>query len=162
MSNAYYPLKSEWTLEQWQEYCPNFAYRVVKQNEFPPFLPNKLRAKFNSAIVVASGSATNQTFVFQGYRIDGGELDEHQYIVSFDLSASTSYAGFVEHADYEGRTTPIPAEMQQSMSLSGVYIDFAFPRKPSSSSGSLDELIKSGLIKGFTNSVETQNKNKTS
>ncbi|HEX5398837.1 MAG TPA: hypothetical protein VFY06_07295 [Verrucomicrobiae bacterium] len=117
MPNKYIPFQSQWPLEKWQAYCPNFTYRIVKQNEFPEFLPTRLMAKFNCAMVAASGSATNQTYVFQGYRVDGSELDEHQYIVSFDLVNSQSYAGFIEHANYTDRTSPIPVEMQNSMSL---------------------------------------------
>ena len=110
-------------------------------------------------MVVASGNKTNQTFVFQGYRVDGFELDEHQYIVSYDLAQSKSYAGFVEHADYTGRTTVIPVPMQLSMSLSGINVDYQFPTKPPHVSGSIQELIDNGLIQGFTNSVDVQNGN---
>jgi hypothetical protein len=162
MKNNYIPYESKWSLKDWQNYCPNLQYRVVKQGEFPPFLPSGLTSKFNCGMVVASGSSTNQTFVFQGYRVDGLELDEHQYIVSYDLPKSESYAGFVEHADYNGRTTDVPAQMQLSMSLSGVNIDFEFPRKPPAVSGSIDDLIAKNLIKGFTNSVEVQSRNKSS
>lgn len=159
MPNNYYPYASQWSLEDWQKYCPNLQYRIVQQKDFPSFLPSGLRAKFNCGMVVASGSKTNQTFVFQGYRVDGIEIDEHQYIVSYDLPNSKSYAGFVDHANYDNRTTTMPPEMQLSMSLSGINVDFQFPTKPPAPSGSIEDLIAKDLIKGFTNAVEVQTAN---
>lgn len=156
MANDYKPFESKWTLPEWQSYCPNLAYRVVQQTEFPPFLPIALTSKFNCGLVVASGSSTNQTFMFQGYRVDGLELDEHQYIATFDFSQNKCFAGFVEHADYTGRCTVIPQEMQTSMSLSGISANYQFPTKPPQCSGSIQELIDQGLIRGFTNSVDVQ------
>lgn len=159
MSNNYFEFESQWSFGDWQAYCPNFEYKVVTKGNYPPFLPTKLTDQFNCAMVVASGSKTNQTFVFQGYRVDGDELDEHQYIVSYDLANNKCYAGFVEHADYSGRTTLIPMEMQTSMSLSGINVDYQFLTKPPHTTGSIQELIDSGLIKGFINSVDVQNGN---
>lgn len=157
--NLYFPYDSEWTMEQWFIYCPNMEYRLKQQAEFPPFLPPSLTNKFNCGMVAASGNDTNQTFVFQGYRIDESELDEHQYIVTYNTKEGTTYAGFIEHADYFGRTTEIPPEMRKSLSLSGVNVDCHFDRKPPNSSGSLTELISGGLISGFINSVDVQNAN---
>jgi hypothetical protein len=160
MANEYSEFPSNWGLTEWQQYCPNLEYRIVDASSFPPFLPADLTAKFNCGMVVASGSKTNATFVFQGYRVDGNDLDEHQYIVSYDLEKKISFAGFIHHADYADRTTTIPAEMQLSMSLSGINAPFQFPRKPPAGSGSIQELIDQDLIEGFTNSVDVQNKSK--
>lgn len=55
--------------------------------------------------------------------------------------------------------TVIPAPMQLSMSLSGINVNYQFPTKPPNVSGSIQELIDNGLIKGFTNSVDVQNGN---
>jgi hypothetical protein len=158
-NNKYEQFASIWTIDDWRSKCPNLEYRVLKRDEMPGFLPSDLLNKFNCALLMASGSNTNQTYVFQGYRVDGDELDEHQYIVTYDLQNQKSYAGFVEHASYDGRTTEIPSEMQISMSLSGVNIAYAFPRKPSEVSGSIYALDSAGLFSGFTNSVNVQNKN---
>jgi hypothetical protein len=161
MPNEYKPYESTWSLDQWKAYCPNLEYRVVEQKDFPSFLPTGLTVKFNCGMVVASGSATNQTFMFQGYRVDKMMLDEHQYIATYNLESKQCLgAGFVEHADYTGRSTVIPAEMQQSMSLSGIAVDYQFPTKPPGPSGSIQDLIDSGLIKGFENSVKVQNQQK--
>lgn len=156
-ANQYVPYESEWKAQDWSGYCPPMEYRVKKQNEFPPFLPESLAKKFNCGLVAASGNETQQTYVFQGYRVDGEELDEHQYIVTFDITLETAFGGFIHHADYEGRTTQIPDEMLKCIALSGVNVDFRFARRPPHESGSLQELIDTGLIDGFTNSVKVQN-----
>ena len=154
--NEYFPYESAWTLNEWSGYCPNLEYRVKKPDEFPPFLPKTLTEKFNCAMVAASGNHQYQTFVFQGYRVDSIELDEHQYIATFDILHGTCYAGFIEHADYPGRTTQIPQEMLNIISLSGISVDFRFERRPPNPSGSINELLSGGLISGFVNSVNVQ------
>lgn len=156
--NNYSPFESRWSREQWNQYCPNFTYRIVGSGDYPDFLPAALVQKFNCAVVMASGNNTNQTYVFQGFRVDGTEIDEHQYIVTYDLKNGHSHAGFVDHAHYDGRTTEIPADMQTSIGLSGVDVDYRFPRKPPKSTGSISELISGGLISGFMNSIDVQNK----
>jgi hypothetical protein len=157
--NKYFPYGSPWTQDDWGAFCPNLTYRVIGPAEFPSFLPSGLTSQFNCAVMMASGSDTNQTYVLQGYRVDGTEIDEHQYIVTYDLQKRQSFAGFVEHAHYDGRTTDIPAEMKSSMSLSGINIDYQFPRKPPQPSGSISALVSAGLISGFVNSIAVQNKN---
>lgn len=156
--NKYAPYDSKWPVEDWLNKCPNYQYRLLRSDEIPEFLPSSLTDKFNSALLMCSGSNDHYTFVLQGYRIDGEQIDEHQYVATFDQAASKSYAGFIEHADYNGRTTDIPIEMQESMSASGIYIDYPFPRKPTEISGSIFDLDSSGLFDGFKNSVTIQNK----
>ncbi|MDF9828091.1 hypothetical protein M2447_002204 [Ereboglobus sp. PH5-10] len=160
--NKYYPFPSKWTQDEWAQFCPNYTYRVINPSEFPEFLPETLTEKFNTAVVMASGSDCNQTYLFQGYRIDGSEIDEHQYIVTFDLTSGICHAGFVEHADYDGRTTEIPTGMSESMSLSGINIDYQFPRKPTQASGNISDLVSAGLIQGLANSVSVQNNERSS
>jgi len=157
--NKYFAYDSQWTRDEWNAFCPNFTYRVIGPEEFSTFLPSRLTSQFNCAVMMASGSDTNQTYVLQGYRVDGTEIDEHQYIVTYDLQNGQSYAGFVDHAHYDGRTTDIPAEMITSMSLSGINIDYQFPRKPTQPSGSISDLASAGLISGFVNSIAVQDKN---
>lgn len=157
-SNQYTEFPSAWPLEQWQAYCPNLTYRLVYKGEYPHFLPSGITDKFNCAVVMASGNATNETFVLQGFRVDDTALKEHQYIVTFDRASAVHYAGFIHHADYSGRTSPIPTEMLSSISLSGVNVSFEFPRKPPHETGTLGELISKGLISGFANSTNVQNK----
>jgi hypothetical protein len=133
-------------------------YRVKRQDEFPSFLPKGLTNKFNCAMIAASGNGEQHTFVFQGYRVDGPKIDEHQYIASFDLKNGRCYAGFIDHADYSERTTDIPKEMLECMNLSGVKVNFRFDRKPPNDTGSLKDLQNAGLIAGFSNTVDVQNK----
>jgi hypothetical protein len=156
-ANQYTPYKSEWSADIWSCYCPPLEYRVKKQDDFPAFLPKALIDKFNCGLVAASGNERQQTYVFQGYRVDDKELDEHQYIVTFDVISGTAFGGFVHHADYSGRTTRIPDEMLECIALSGVNVDFRFARRPPNDSGSIKELVDAGLIEGFTNSVKVQN-----
>ncbi len=160
MPDKYHPYKSEWDFGQWDDYAPRFSYRVVRPDEFPKWLPKELTNKFNSAMVAASGNYDCDTFLFLGYRIDGDELDEHPYIVTFDHVNDEAYAGLIEHIDYEDRTTKIPDSMLHAMEVSGVSAEVHLERHPDPLSGHVDDLIDQGLITGFKRSIEVQRDSK--
>lgn len=152
----YQPYESEWSQEQWNQFCPVMEYRVVQKNDFPEFLPDGLTDKFNCAMAAGSGNANVDTFLFQGFRIDGSAIDEHQYIVTFDKNNGNVFAGFVEHADYKDRTTEMPDEMRELISLSGINVPVQFPRKPEQTTGTLGYLQDQGLIEGFETAIKKQ------
>ena len=154
--NSYFPFESKWSLKDWEQACPNLTYRMLSAQDFPAFLPPSLANKFNCAVLMASGNETNQTYVLQGFRIDGMNIDEHQYIATFDLTGNKSYEGFVDHAGYTDRSIPIPPDMLNSISLSGINVDYQFSRKPPNPTGTISELVSAGLIDGFQNSVSVQ------
>ncbi|MCG8600476.1 MAG: hypothetical protein MI807_10075 [Verrucomicrobiales bacterium] len=152
----YNPYESEWQQPEWKDYCPTMTFRVVGQDELPGFLPPTLTQKFNSAIVASSGNENVDTFLVQGFRIDGSAIDEHQYIATFDKRNGKVYAGFIEHADYENRTTNMPAEMEELIALSGIDVPVQFPRKPDQPTGTLGYLQDQNLIQGFETAIKKQ------
>jgi len=52
--SLYSPFKSEWSQEQWNEFCPNFTYRMAGTGEYPNFLPADRTKQFNCAVVMAA------------------------------------------------------------------------------------------------------------
>ena len=88
-----------------------------------------------------------------GYRIDHDSIDEHPYVVAFNKTNNQQYSGFIEHGDWDDRTTPVPQEMQRLMSASGITVNFSFSRKPIQPIGTLQDLNNQGILNGYEKSV---------
>jgi hypothetical protein len=141
---------NEWSKEQWLDYCGGWKrYKVKDADEFPDWMPNTLADKFNSATVGCSGNDEVSVFILTGYRIDGDAIDEHPYVVVFQQGEEKAYSGFIHHANYEGRTSEIPAEMEELMKKGGVTVAFNFKRKPTRDEGTLEDMQEEGLLNGF-------------
>ena len=158
----FFEFMSDWSMEEWNDFMDGeeLGYRVIAQGEIPEFLPDDLTSKFNSAVVACSGSMASLFYCVNGFRVDGGSIKEHQYTVTFDRNTGDCYAGFIEHPDYDGRTTDVPTEMVNLMTASGINVDYQFTRKPSEPSGSLKDLEAKGLLTGVTNAFHTLEKKK--
>lgn len=147
--------ENRWSKQEWSDYCGGLMrYKVKNEREFPKWLPPSLTEKFNSATVGCSGNNDVSVFIFTGYRIDKDAIDEHPYVVIFHQDEKEVYSGFIHHADYEGRTSEIPPEMEESMQKSGVTVEFNFKRKPSFNEGTLEGLQEEGLLDGFIYSIK--------
>lgn len=147
--------ENKWNKEQWLDYCGGWMrYKLENASELPDWMPNSLTAKFNSATVGCSGNNEVSVFILTGYRIDEDAIDEHPYVVVFQPGEKEAYSGFIHHADYEGRTTEIPLEMEKLMRKSGVEVEFNFKRKPSRNKGTLEDLKEEGLLNGFIYATE--------
>ncbi|MEM0201508.1 MAG: hypothetical protein QXD23_03830 [Candidatus Micrarchaeaceae archaeon] len=144
----YEPFVSKWEKTDWENYCLPNRYRIVKPEDLPNWYPEGLKEKMNNALVLESG-IDYSTYMIQGNRIDNENIDEHQYIISFDEQGNKIDEGFIEHTDYEGRTKEISPEMKCALEKSGISVDFHFNGLPQNETGSLDDLIKQNLIMGF-------------
>jgi hypothetical protein len=142
--------ENKWNKEKWLDYCGGWMrYKLKNSDELPDWMPNTLTSKFNSATVGCSGNNEVSVFILTGYRIDGDAIDEHPYVVVFQDGEKEVYSGFIHHANYEGRTTEIPPEMEESMRESGVTVESNFKRKPSRDEGTLEDLQEEDLLNGF-------------
>ncbi len=97
------------------------GYKVIGPKDFPSYTPATLRSKFDSATRIVSGSETEQTLVvYNFFRLDKSNVDEHPfgYIV---VSGSQAVSGsFLEHGDWDGRTTPVDPAFAAHISSSGL------------------------------------------
>lgn len=142
---------NQWPLEEWQKYIDEMSYKVVKPADLPDFFKaNSISNKFNSAIVTSSGSTEATYFGIQGLRPDEGNtvIDEDLYAVIFEKDTGNSYAGFLHHGDYPGRTTPVPSHITDLLIASGSTTDISFERIPAAPSGSLFDLEREGILTG--------------
>lgn len=149
--NRFTQYPSRYNSNQWNHYISLNRYSIKKVEELPDFIKvNGLTSKFNSALVVASGSTTYDFYGVIGYRPDEGNtvVDEHAYVYFRNKNTDEIFGGILHHADYEGRTTPIPIDIQEALSVSGVTANISFPRMPKLPNGDLNDLINDGLIEG--------------
>lgn len=146
--------ENRWNITEWQNYCPSMEYRVKQQSELPNWFPQTLISKINSAVVACSACENSIVFVINNFRIHKNEIDEHPFVVAFDNETGNSYSGFIEHSDFNKRTTQIPTEMLRLLSISGIDVNFKFERKPDNNKGTLIELQKEGKLIGFDKAVK--------
>jgi len=156
--NLYYKFDSAWNMEKWLEIAPRFSYKVVPPAEFPPWLPSTWLSKCNSATIATSGNEEVDVAIFFGYRVDGLNLDEHPYICTYNKITDAYESGFIDHADYVGRTTPFPKDVLTAMSLSGIQADIKLHRHPDMPTGTLDDLSDKGILTGYEKAIEIQAK----
>ena len=109
-------------------------------------------------MIAASANDTHEVYLIQGYRVDENNtvIDEHQFIATYNLETRVGHSGFIEHADYDGRRIDLPKEMQDAINSSGIDTLLKLERLPSSESGKLQSLEDEGLITGFTNAIDVQ------
>lgn len=150
-------LFSEWESElesdEWSSFISLNTYKIVKVGELPEFIKkNGVSQKFNSALVVASGSADQNFYGIIGYRPDKRNtvIDEHAFVYIEDKNSQNIEGGIIHHASYDGRTTELSAEMTQKLNDSGVTTEISMSRLPTFPSGSLDDLKNDNIMNGVT------------
>ncbi len=151
--NKFIDFKSQFDAVQWNNYIPLNTYGLKQINELPDFIQqNGLTKNFNSALVVASGSTAYNFYGVIGYRPDEGNtvIDEHAFVYLRDNDTNEILGGILHHADYEGRTSPIPQNIQDALTVSGVTASISFSRMPDIVAGSLDDLLKQGILSGVS------------
>lgn len=151
--NKFSDFKSEFDAVEWDNYIPLNTYEHKQVNELPDFIQqNGLAKSFNSALVVASGSTAYDFYGVIGYRPDEGNtvMDEHAFVYLRDKATDEIFGGILHHGNYDGRTTPIPLNIQQALNSSGVSASISFSRMPTQISGSLDDLLNQGILSGVS------------
>ena len=120
------------------------GFEVLVPAQFPSFVPQSFREKCDSATRVVSGSGSDQAIVVYNFRrLDRTNVDEHPfgYIV---VSGSQAVSGsFLEHGDWDGRTTPVSHAFTAHVSASGLGGFFLAHPFHGRVSGSLAELTGS-------------------
>ena len=146
--------KESWSLNEWQNICPELTYKVCKPSELPNWFPKSLKDKFNCCSIASSGNTETYVGIIMGYRIDKLDIDEHPYVISFDKRTGYSFGGFIHDGHWELRTTQIPTEMMKSINISDFTAEYQFFRKPLSKEGTFDDLKKQDILNGYEKSVE--------
>lgn len=138
--------------EKWNEICPPMEYRVINGTDAYTLgiVPSGM-TDINSVAIGASGSTDNTIMYFANYfRLDGREIDQEPYFELYENgSTQSSLYGIFHHADFTGRTETLNNTELAKILASGSTADIQFTAKPSSNSGTLEELRMQGKILGF-------------
>lgn len=160
MAKKNYITKSNksWGFLNWKKNCPAFTFKILPAKQIPAFLPESLRAKFNSGYLASSGTTMIHNDIptdfyigmFVGLRIDKGKIDEHQYVSVYNKnSGNLIFDGILQHASYENRTTELTKEQLQIILNSGLTSDIRTNRLPEIQSGHLSYLAEKNIITGI-------------
>lgn len=156
--NKFSRSKNNWPLNKWKTVCPEFHFRKISKSNVPDFISPSLMSTFNSGYFATSGTTqlyeNKPTPMFVGFvvglRIDGNELDEQPYVAVYDKSnEELLFSGYLQHADYSGRTTALTKTQLDILTNSGITADIKTLRLPSSDFGTLEDLAKENIIEGI-------------
>lgn len=145
--------KSEWT-----DLCPPNEYRVVSPENLPNVLSSGLVNKYNSILVMASGSYSVEGTVYfmsNGNRIDKTEIDQMPFGIAFIGSEPYPNGCLVQHADHFNRTIKPDDTFWSHISESGINSRYPLSELPTNDSGSIEDLNISSQQEAFSNLVKT-------
>ncbi len=117
-----------------------FVY--LGRDQLPSFFPAGLRDKFDSAVLICSGTSSGTSYlVCNGLRVDAKarEIDQEPFAVIVTPSGASSSGMLLHHGDWPGRTITPPPEYWEHVLASGIG-NYFVPRLPSAQSGALSEL----------------------
>jgi hypothetical protein len=143
------------TFEDWAALCPEEQYRVVDPSVLPAGLPSTLLAKFNSVVLMSSGSPAATVFVANGLRVDAAAsaVDEEPYIIAFEHATSSASGGFIHHGDWPGRTSYARPEFFTAIAASGMAAHYPIAERPTAASGLLANLPRGSHSEAFWRSL---------
>ena len=133
------------------------GWKIVGFDDLPAGLPEGLRKKCDSAVVVVSGSAGTRAFaVWNNLRYDerAGEIDQHPFAVMLVSGSTVPTASIVDHGNWQDRSTHASPEFVQHVQASGIGNYFLANPPTATASGSLDEL-EGGIRDAFAQGVQS-------
>lgn len=138
--------------------CPAGEYQVIKPNQVPDgMISPGLLANCHSVLVLCSGTASGRVYaMFNLNRIDNTEIDQMPYCIAFDGNEPIPSGILIQHANYPGRTTPLPADFYPYISASGTY---QLQGMPQNDNGLLTELNTGSQEEAFRLLVTVIEKN---
>ena len=139
----------------WEELCPPGHYRIIAAHQLPPPIPQALKMKCNSALIIVSGEVESSTVwdMANLYRYDEKQNAVDQEPFGYVVQSGEFFPSgcLVHHGDWTGRTIDLPAEIDSVYSTQ--INDILLTQLPNSS-GSICELSSdSSNIMAFTTLV---------
>ena len=121
------------------------GWGMVPQSQLPIVLPEGLRAKTDSALVIVAPTSTGGTYlVTSTLRVDTKDqaIDQEPFGLIVHSTGASPMGMFLHHGDWEGRTEYPPQQFWDEVSESGIG-DYFFTNPPSGLlEGTLDQLPK--------------------
>ena len=127
------------TLSGLANVCPPGEFRVVDAAAIPPSVISQgLLETTTSIFMMCSGTDSGRLYVMMNLnRVDGPDIDQMPYAIAYDGSTPIPSGVLIQHANYPGRTTPVPPGFHTFVAASGIY---PLSELPSNRSGRIGEL----------------------
>jgi len=150
-----YPYKMLGSLS---ELCVLNQYRVAQISELPSGLPGSLLQKSPGVLIVSSGDMINDCYIMVNFHRLGKKsvIDQQPLIMAFDHLNQTSYAAFLQHGSWSGRTYSVNTSgLIEIAKASGIQSYFPCLNLPKSMQGPLEELevVSPTNMRAFWNSI---------
>ncbi len=126
-----------------EQICPVGEFRAVGRKDIPAFIASGLRAKADSAVIVASGSPEGaMMFMVNIHRVDqkAAAIDQESFAIVFNGTTPALSGCMIHHGNWSGRTTAPPPEFWPALTASGIGNRYPFAQLPSNSGGPISEL----------------------
>lgn len=108
------------------------GWRLISQIELPTVLPQPLRAKIDSALIITAETSTGGTYqVLSANRVDSKDrqIDVEPFGLIVHSSGASPYGVFLHHGDWEGRSEPPPEGFWEDVLVNGIG-DYFFAHPP--------------------------------
>ena len=147
----YVPLSSSESAQLRSYLSRGDGFYHIPSSDIPSVIPGDLRAKWDSAAVLISGSTgPDGALLIVGHRIDAkaGMMDHDPFAIAVSASVPTGSGVLVHHASFHSRSIALPAEYRAALESSG--LSNYFLKKPpfGASSGSTSE-APAALVAAF-------------
>lgn len=144
---------------EWLNLCQPNEYNVISPDLVPSIIPQALKDKADSVLVMASGTMDNggtAYYVANIHRIDfkATAIDQQPFALAFVGGEAAGSACMVQHGNWSGRTTEPPVHFWNQIRASGLGYCFSFSEMPSTTSGQLVDLMLNSHKIAFEISVK--------
>ena len=117
------------------------GWQLVAGAALPSVFPSSLRAKIDSAVLIAAPTSFGGTYLaYSANRVDGGSIDVEPFGLIYHSTGPGQCGVFVHHGEWKRRTTPVPAGFTEHIVRSGIGEYFMAHPPDGLLSGSLDQL----------------------
>lgn len=143
---------------KWESLCPPGEYRILPREALSGILPEPLINKFTNFFIMASGTSSgNVYYMANGNRIDFNDnaVDQMPFGLAFVGDNPIASGCFIQHGDWENRTTTPPNEFWLEIRSSGIPTHYPLSELPTESSGKITDLKIDSQHHAFSNIVET-------
>jgi hypothetical protein len=143
---------------KWESLCPPGEYRILPREALSGILPEPLINKFANFFIMASGTSSgNVYYMANGNRVDFNDnaVDQMPFGLAFVGDNPIASGCFIQHGDWENRTTTPPNEFWLEISSSRISTHYPLSELPTESSGKIVDLKIDSQHHAFSNIVNT-------
>ena len=93
-----------------KQYTSTSGFKWLSSSEIPTAIPKSLRNKLKSAMLMWERTSSSSVFlVFNNMRFDqkDNSLDQQPFGIVVNSSGASTYGIFIDHGNWQNRTTPI-------------------------------------------------------